>query len=30
MEGLKAEIYELLEEAVCWLGGREVYDGMGV
>ena len=30
MERLKAEIYELLEEAVCWLGGQEVYDGMGV
>ena len=30
MEGLKHEIYELLEEAISWWGGREVYDGMGV
>ena len=30
MERLKAEIYELLEEAISWWGGREVYDGMGV
>ena len=30
MERLRAEIYELLEEAVCWWGEQEVYDEMGV
>jgi len=30
MEGLKHEIYELLEEAISWWGEQEVYDGMGV
>ncbi|MCD6341282.1 MAG: hypothetical protein J7L83_00260 [Thaumarchaeota archaeon] len=28
MERLKAEIYELLEEAVGWWGRQEVYDEM--
>jgi len=30
MERLKHEICELLEEAISWWGGREVYGGMGV
>jgi len=30
MEQLMAKIYELLEEAISWWGGREVYGGMGV
>ena len=29
MEGLKQEVYELLEEAVSWWGGRDVLDIMG-